>query len=107
MTPSTLIQYQKQARDANNSAWVLAVDKFITEIQGLQILLAWEAGKLTEGQVYRRLKQYGGCSGIVEARELKREATQAGKGLAWPKLHPELYPELIEGLDEGPLGVKE
>ena len=85
MTPSTLIQYQKQAQDANNSAWVLAIDKFVIEIQRLQILLAWEAGELTEGQAYRRLKQYGGCSGIVEARELKREAIEAGKGLEWGK----------------------
>ncbi len=82
MNLETLNQYKQQAQAANNSAWILAVDKFVIEIQRLQILLAWEAGELSEGQAYRRLKQYGGCSGIVEARELKREAIKVGKGLA-------------------------
>ncbi len=123
MTPKDPSQYHEQARDANNSAWVLAVDKFITEILRLQILLAWEvnpepcpelveglirrAGELTEGQAYRRLKQYGGCEGIMEARGLKLEAIEAGKGLAWPK--PVLSngsPELCRRV-EGPLDIRE
>ena len=86
MTPKTLIQYQKQAQDANNSAWVLAVDKFIIEVQRLQILLAWEAGELSDIRAMRMLKQYGGLEGgQLGARQLKREAIEAGKGLVWPK----------------------
>ena len=86
MTPQTLDQYREQAQDANNSAWVLAINKFITEIQRLQVLLAWEAGELSEIRAVRMLKQYGRLEGgVLEARELKREAIEAGKELVWPK----------------------
>lgn len=52
----------------------------------LQILLAWEAGELSEGQATARLKQYGGLQhGRLEAREVKQRAIEAGKNLPYPK----------------------
>ena len=86
MIPETMNQYKEQAEDANNSAWVLAVDKFIIEIQRLQILLAWEAGELSDIRAMRMLKEYGGLEGgQLGARQLKQQAIKAGKELAWPK----------------------
>lgn len=62
------------------------VSALITEIQRLQILIAWEAGELTEGKASAMLKQYGGLTyGRLEARELKEKAIEAGKALPFPR----------------------
>lgn len=46
---------------------------YVTEIENLQVLLAWEAGELSEGQVATVLKM-----DRVSVRELRREAVRLG-----------------------------
>jgi hypothetical protein len=65
----TMRAYQAKHRGSKTS--------FKTQIENLQILLAWEAAELTEGQAARALNV---CR--IEAREMREKAIRAGEEIA-------------------------
>ena len=62
-------QYQQRARDGKRS--------YLTDIENLSIILAYEAGEITECHAARALGV-----GIVEARRMRIDALALGTGLA-------------------------
>jgi hypothetical protein len=59
---------QQKHRDSKRS--------YVTEIENLQIILAWEAGELSEGQAAKALEV-----DRVTARDMRLRAIQAGARL--------------------------
>ena len=50
---------------------------YVTEIENLKIILAWEAGELSEGQAARAIQV-----DRVTLRDMRIEAINSGEGLA-------------------------